>query len=61
MQREIDQLSTDKILSSTLQMIVEKHLHFPAAHLDIGSGAGSLIKWRIQARSATLNNARARG
>lgn len=44
MQREIDQLSTDKILSSTLQMIVEKHSYFPGEHLDIGSGSGSLIK-----------------
>ena len=44
MQKEIDQLSTDKILASTLQMIVEKHSYLPAEHLDIGSGAGSLIK-----------------
>ena len=44
MQKEIDQLSTDKILSSTLKMVVEKHSYFPAIHLDIGSGAGSLIK-----------------
>ena len=44
MQKEIDQLSTDKILASTVQMIVEKHSYFPAEHLDIGSGTGSLIK-----------------
>jgi len=40
----VDRLSTDKILLSALKMVEKKHKKFPATHLDIGSGAGSLIK-----------------
>ena len=42
--RNVDRLSTDKILLSALLMIEKKHIDFPAIHLDIGSGAGSLIR-----------------
>jgi ubiquinone/menaquinone biosynthesis C-methylase UbiE len=37
-------LSTDKILLATFQLIKDIHHQYPATHLDIGSGAGSLIK-----------------
>ena len=37
-------LSTDKILLATFHLIKDIHHHYPATHLDIGSGAGSLIK-----------------
>ena len=40
----IDRLSTDKILLGALTMTSKIHDHYPATHLDIGSGAGSLIK-----------------
>jgi hypothetical protein len=37
-------LSTDKILLATFQLIKSIHHQYPATHLDIGSGSGSLIK-----------------
>jgi len=42
--KKIDKLSTDKILLSAVQMVDAKHNSFPATHLDIGSGTGSLIR-----------------
>lgn len=42
--RHVDGLSTDKILSAVCNMISIKHKVFPATHLDIGSGEGSLIR-----------------
>lgn len=39
----IDGLSTDKILVAAKAMVRAKHNSFPANHLDIGSGEGSLI------------------
>jgi SAM-dependent methyltransferase len=42
--REVGSLSTDKILLSAVQMVGAKHNNFPATHLDIGSGTGSLIR-----------------
>ncbi len=44
MQNEhVDGLSTDKILLAAKNMLSQKHKIFPATHLDIGSGEGSLI------------------
>lgn len=42
--KKIAKLSTDKILLSAVQMVDAKHNSFPATHLDIGSGTGSLIR-----------------
>ncbi len=44
MQALAETLSTDKILLATFQLIKDIHHQYPATHLDIGSGAGSLIK-----------------
>ena len=39
-----EKLSTDHILVAASKMVACKHSVFPAAHLDIGSGSGALIK-----------------
>ena len=41
--REHHILSTDKILQKATDIVLSKHRHFPATHLDIGAGSGDLI------------------
>jgi SAM-dependent methyltransferase len=51
-------LSTDKIMIAAADMVCRKHGNFPADHLDIGSGNGSLIsllRTRLKIKSSACD------